>query len=293
MINETTALAIAGSAVGVTFLNKISDAVGAHFEPRQIRRVAEAEGEAIVIRAQAESEVEIIRAQTDIKIANLRRRAETRFALEEVIHQANIESVIAKALPNLNSDASPEDMDNDWITNFFGKCRIVSDEQMQEAWVRILAGEANNPGSFSRKTVNLMADLGQDDARLFSTLCCFAWSDVDSDSKIPIMFDLGHEIYKQEGITSSNCFDLDDIGLVKMGTFGFGLIRNQTRLSYFTRGITVRTTDNSPGHGIIIGKTSFTRAGQELARICDVKPVDGFFEYVRDQLSQDYEVTLE
>ena len=32
-------------------------------------------------------------------------------------------------------------MDNDWTVNFFDKSRIVSDDEMQNLWSRVLAGE--------------------------------------------------------------------------------------------------------------------------------------------------------
>ena len=294
MLNETTALAIGGSAAGVALLNKISDAVGWYFEPRQIIRVAKAEADAKIIDAEADAKVAVRQAQTDIEIADIYRRAEMRSAKEEVIRQANMESVIAKSLPYLDDDASPEDMGNDWVANLFEKCRIVSDEQMQQAWARILAGEANNPGSFSRKTVNLMADFGQVDADLFHTLCRFAWSSDGVEMPISLIFDYQHEIYNQEGITYPSCSYLESLGLAKMETYGFSLRGNQVKVSYFTRSISVRTTDKSPDKGNInAGRLFFTNAGAELANICEVKPVDGLFEYVCDTFRRDYEVTLE
>ena len=71
------------------------------------------------------------------------------FANEEMTKQLNMESITEKAILHLNDDANPDAMENDWITNFFDKCRTVSDDDMQELWARILAGEANNPGAFS------------------------------------------------------------------------------------------------------------------------------------------------
>ena len=52
---------------------------------------------------------------------------------------------------------------------------MVSDDDMQQIWAGILAGEANNSGSFSRRTVNLVADLDKRNAQLFRNLCGFAW----------------------------------------------------------------------------------------------------------------------
>ena len=46
---------------------------------------------------------------------------------------------------------------------------------MQELWARLLAGEASGPGTFSKHTVNLLADLDPIDARMFSQVCDFGW----------------------------------------------------------------------------------------------------------------------
>ena len=120
-----TALAVAGTAAGVAFINKISDAIGWYTAPRQLVRIAKAEAIA-----------EKIHAESDIEIANLVRRAELRPVTEAISHQANMEDVISKALSIVSVNASPNEMENDWIANFFDKVRIVSDEEMQNSWAR-------------------------------------------------------------------------------------------------------------------------------------------------------------
>jgi len=129
-------------------IEKISDAVGGIFKPYQIVRVAKAEAEAGRIQADAR-----------IQITDLHRRAMHRFLEEEAKKQSNIEAVTRKALPLLSEGSCPQNVEDDWITNFFDKSRIVSDEDMQRLWSGVLAGEANNPGTFSKRTVNLLADL--------------------------------------------------------------------------------------------------------------------------------------
>ena len=151
-----------------TLVTKIANAFGRQFDPSQRIRMAEAE-------AQADRILRVSATETDIEVADLRQRAATRFANEEMTKQLNMESIIEKAIPNLNDDANPEEMENDWIMNFFDKCRMVSDGEMQQIWAGILAGEGNNPGSFSRKTVNLVADLDKRDADLLKNSVRFAW----------------------------------------------------------------------------------------------------------------------
>ena len=102
------------SEPATALINKISDAIGGYFKPRQIRRVAEAEAEA-----------EIINAKAQIKVSQLQRRALIRFISEEAKKQENIESITEKAIPELTDTSNPQNMDDDWIMNFFDKCRIV------------------------------------------------------------------------------------------------------------------------------------------------------------------------
>ena len=127
------------SQLGVALVNKIGNAIGWWVESHQIIHMTEAKA----ARIQAES---------NIDVADLKRRAEARFFEEEIKRQANMESIVLKVLSNLLDNASPNDMETDWVVNFFDKSRIVSEDKMQERWAKLLAGEANAPGSFSRNS---------------------------------------------------------------------------------------------------------------------------------------------
>src|SRR3990172_7165310 len=128
-----------------TLIKKVSKAVGGIFEPYQIKRIAKAEAEAAVIKA-----------QTEIQITELHRRAMHRFIEEEAQKQKNIEDITNQAIPLLAEKTDAEKMNDDWVTNFFDKSRIVSDKEMQGLWARVLAGEANAPGTYSKRTVNYL-----------------------------------------------------------------------------------------------------------------------------------------
>ena len=103
-----------------TLIEKISDAVGGIFKPYQIVRVANGEAEAS--RVQTESQ---------IQVTDLHRRAMQRFLEEEAKKQSNIEAITQNALPLLEDKSAPQNVADDWITNFFDKSRIVSDGDMQ------------------------------------------------------------------------------------------------------------------------------------------------------------------
>lgn len=266
-----------------TLINKISNAWGRHFDPRQRIRLAEAE-------AQADRILRVSAAETDIEVDELRQRAATRFANEEMTKQVNMEDIIEKALPGLDDNADPEAMENDWILNFFDKCRMVSDDEMQQIWARILAGEANNPSSFSRRTVNLVADLDKRDAELFRKLCGYAWM---IGSIEPLVFDVRQDIYNQHGINFDSLGHLETLGLVHFnGVSGFRRINFPKKATIFYYGQPVELTfPNDSSNELKTGTTLLTQAGQELAPICGSRPVGGFFDYVYDRWAGESLVT--
>jgi len=225
----------------------------------------------------------ISEAETDIEVASLRQRAGMRLAHEEVARQANIESIIGQAASYLNDDASPEEIEDDWITNFFDRCRIVSDEDMQALWGRILAGEANNPGRFSRKTVNLVADMDKRDASLFVSFCRFVW--IITGTPRSLIFDTEHDIYNRQGINFNAVGHLESLGLVHYnGLSGFVLVSQVQKLtfSYFGRRVLL-TLPKQEGSRFSQGKVILTQAGKELYQVCQSEPVDDYFEYVYDR----------
>jgi Protein of unknown function (DUF2806) len=254
-------------------IEKISDAVGGVFKPYQIVRVAKAEVEA-----------ELIRADAQIQITDLHRRAMHRFVEEEAMHQLNIESITNLALPSLTEKASPQGMENDWVTNLFDKCRIVSDKKMQQIWSRILAGEANDPGTFAKRTVNLIADLDKSDAELFTRLCGFGW--MLNEDFCPLVLDYRQaDPYNIKGIDRMSLMNLEELGLIQfngISVWSIGELPKNLTVFYFGSPLELMLPlDND--NKLSIGSVLLTRAGEQLASVCGATPINGFFEYVYDK----------
>ena len=265
-----------------TLFKKISKGVGGLAAPWQIKRVAEAKIEA----AHSAAEIARIEAHSEIEVIDLRQRAAQRRIEEDTRHQKNMEDITAKAIPHLNEEAKPDAMEDDWVANFFDKCRLVSDSEMQSLWARVLAGEANAPSTYSKRTVNLLSDFDKSDAELFTKLCGFGWQIVGNF--VPLVFNEELEIYNRHGLDFDALIHLENIGLVQfIGIADMELPNLPKRLVvyYYGKPLSLkmpRATNNV----LDIGKTPLTKIGQELAPICGSEPVDGFYEYVKDQWMQ-------
>lgn len=250
-----------------TLVEKISDAIGGVFKPYQIRRIARAEAEA-----------EKIKVLSRIETTKLEQRALKRFMYEEAKKQFNIESIITKALPRVAETADPQNIEDDWIVNFFDKSKLISDEMMQDLWARILAGEANTTGSFSKRTIYLLSSLDKKDAVCFEKLCNFIWNIGGPTS---LVFDTKGKIYEQNGIDFSILHNLNSIGLISLEPFsGYikrGIPKNLT-VTYQGSSVNIEFLQEEKNE-LHVGHILLTDAGIELSRVCNTKSIDGFIEY--------------
>jgi len=257
-------------------IEKIFHAAGVLWEPKQMVRIA-----------QAQAKVDMIQAIAKIERDDLIDRTAKRFFNEELRNQNNMESIIGKAIPAVGEKAKPENVEDDWIANFFDKCRLISDEQMQELWAKILAGEANSPGKFSKKTVNIVANLDKSDAEAFTRLCGFGFS--ISHSFEILIYDIEDKIYTGHGITFDTISNLESVGLIQFNPLtnyrlvirlvipsdrGFTQYFDQRLWLEFPQG---KKMEVNTGHVFL------TQAGRQLASLCEAGPVDGFIDYVKEK----------
>lgn len=256
------------SKPATVLIEKVSDAVGGLLKPWQIRRVAKAEVDAEKIKVLAEIETD-----------ELRRRALVRFIGEETKKQSNMESITGKATGLLYEGAEPQHMDNDWISNFFDKCKLVSNDEMQTLWAKILAGEANSLGKYSKRTVNFLSAIDKDDAMMFTVLCRFMWFIGDF---VPLVFKESDDIYQKYGINFNSLIHLDEVGFIN-----FQHITGFKRAGLEKRGIVlyykkpvILEFDRERDNELSIGRVLLTKVGQELASIVASEPIPELVEYV-------------
>jgi hypothetical protein len=261
------------SKPATVLIEKIADAVGGIYRPTQIRRIAAAEADA-----------KLIHAQGDLEITELRQRTMARLLHEEDRNQANIESIVAQALPQVGPTAKSEDVADDWLTHFFDRSRLTSDGDMQSLWARILSGEANAPGSFSRRTVDYVSTFEKHDAELFTKLCGFCWQ--VGSPLTPLVFDIEDAIYKHAGFVFSHIIHLESLGLLRfeaIGGFNRTGMPSRVVVGYYDTRVRLDLPDGQTT--IPIGHVMLTNAGAQLAPISGAGPVEGFLEYAMGKWS--------
>jgi len=251
-------------------IEKISEAVGGLCLPWQMKRVAV-----------AEAEIAVIKAHKELQLTDIKQRAILRFNEEQIQYQRNMEATVAKTLPFLRETAEPNEIDNDWLTYFFDKSRLVSDEQMQSVWARILAGESNQPGSFSKRTVNLLSEMSKEDAEILTDLRCFCWN--FNNHPIPVIITYGsNSVFGENGMDYSKLVQLSSLGIISLSTDApvhLEVEHANLTASYFGRKMRFR---GKPINHLPLGCITPTKMGHELLSLCTGKPVDKVWQTVSE-----------
>lgn len=61
--------------------------------------------------------------------------------------------------------------DFDWFIRFYEAVGNISNEEMQDLWAKILAGEISHPSTYSLRTIDILKNLNKADAILFERIC--------------------------------------------------------------------------------------------------------------------------
>ncbi len=287
MSNGNSIIDIGNISKPVTvFVEKISGAIGIVYEPTRIVR-----------KAKAEAEAERIKVLAGIETSELEQRAIARLVQEESKKQENIEAITAQAANKLTEQAKPEEMDNDWIVHCLDKCRNVSDKEMQGLWSNILSGEANAPGTYSKRTLELVDSLDKQEAHLFTVLCSFAILDMDN-MLYPLILNAKDEIYSKAGLNFLDLTQLDTIGFIKFDDitgFSLGDVPKVAIFNCYETKFKFEFKKDS-GNTLRIGEVLLTESGRQLAPICGSKMNPGFIgyamEYYNNNKGQDDVVSM-
>ena len=160
----------------------IGSVAGSMLAPWMARREAKAKeiaahGDAnvLLIQAEAQTKAREILVSEDKNFAgelDIAKSINQRILFQEQKRQLNIKSVVEKAAEQLGDKSVPNtELDHDWTARFFSDVQDVSSEEMQSLWAKILAGEVEQKGSTSIRTLGILKNLDQSTAHLFRKFC--------------------------------------------------------------------------------------------------------------------------
>lgn len=134
--------------------------------------------------------------------------------IENLRHTTNLIDTAVKSSKYIDPNKKNEvAMDNDFFRNTVEHAKTISNEEVQELIAKIIAGEYNNPGSYSMSTLNSIKMLWKDELELFERI----WSLIINWTQIPkILFTLpknARDFLSELGIDFGKLQILQNLGI--------------------------------------------------------------------------------
>lgn len=188
-------------------IEMISGAIGTVYEPRKIKKLADAEAYRIKTLTNAakeanfNGEIEFLDGKIKINCNDISNQEIKSLIVNEVKRlfneNENIKRIADFAYNELENDKNEinEEIDEDWKNNFFDKGRKIYTEDLQFIFGKILAGEIKQPGTYSKRLLGILSNLSQKEATIFTKIAKLSIkannnSFIISDKKILESFDI-------------------------------------------------------------------------------------------------------
>lgn len=267
-------------------IETVSQGIGVLYEPRRIRKKADAEAYRLEKMEEAKAKGLILKSDAEFEIIE---RARERFAHKEINRQINLESIVEKATNHLGETVSADPVDEDWRTRFFNKAQDVTNDEMQEIWSKILAEEVTHPGKISFRTLEIISNLSKNEAQIFEKACEIAFNGG------MILKPNNLNAFDDFGINYSNLLILRSAGLIYENdtltvTFKANPMLNGALLN-FGKILVIASKENSSE--IKFNQVKFTPAGNELMQIISPeKNLKYLYEFKEEQEKQGVTINI-
>ena len=200
--------------------------------------------------------------------------------VKEYCNQA---AILQKALISIQDNAKPDLVEDDWISQFMDKARLISDSEFQVIWGRILAEECNRPGCIPRSLLHTLEQMDRFDAEQFTLLCSFSIYTIDNDGKAYspiIIWKHMEELYEKKGISFDGLVNLKALGLIDTS---IGKLNPEYTSQYNVFPSDIHYFDKSYQplenmNQIPVGNVIFTKTGQALCQVIETKGHENFVE---------------
>lgn len=190
---------------------------------------------------------------------------------------ANLDATVELARPLIKPNSKPEKVNEGWAESFAEHAERAYDDEARAEWARVLAGEVNRPGSFSKRAMALLEDMSQEEAEAFKNLCSntmhpYASNLQDMGVVDPIVVleaDEGRGTYNDGGYSVYRLGIPSSLGLVDMGLEGSRLFyKGIPSLFLVGRRILAVFNDGDAPVKVTFSGGVMLPVGRELANLC-------------------------
>ena len=239
---------------------------------------------------------------------------------DNLVRQRRIDELTMDAIRHVNENADMHEKDtvdttgkaesttDGWFHTYYEEAGAVEEEHVREAFMRILAGEMQTPGSFSARTLRVLSAVTQSTAQHFRRAASASIQLTINgnhiiDARIPaIGGTLGQNCLKNVSLHYDVLIDLTEHGLLHSnygsnhpyGPFDvpFNSQSPQARLAqipFIHQGRSwqlIPKTDSKVAKSIMVSGAKLTSCGVELLKIVDIEDIPTFTDKLVGHFSQ-------
>ena len=190
----------------------------------------------------------------------------------------NKKDVIKIALGQVKGNVEPDRVDGDWLSYFFNQAKNISNKDIQFIWGKLLANEFEIAGSVPKTLIHTLSILDTYSATKFNRLCSL--SVYLGDELAPFIVDANGcgEIIQKEGISDTDIFELEKLGLIYYNNIGYSYKGYEIHLGYKEYLYKVKRTCkgaiNLHENGIYAGCVRLSRDGKALQKALEIVQSD-------------------
>lgn len=241
---------------------------------RGIKKDADAQCYADEVMARSANNVALIKEQGNEALADYVFQREQRKA-------SNVVSIVQKAADQfVPGEQVPEECPSeDWLNRFFDYAESISEEDMQDIWAKLLAGEIKQPKSFSKRTLDVIRNLSSEEAQLMNK-----YSGRVFGNNLPIM---------KNDDNLNDLTKLDDSGLLNINplSYKYSLKEHQKTILCADKHHLVEIYANSSTQ-LYYDICVLTEAGREIIQLIDPDLDLSFIEKLADTIVEKFDVNI-
>lgn len=119
----------------------------------------------------------------------------------EIVEKADEELLAKESKPTTSSA-----FDFDWFLRFFEASSCISNEEMQQLWAKVLAGEIEQQGSFSLRTMETLRNMTACEARIFQQASKLVLTGTSDDTPFIFCDDI-----MEDGVNAKHGFGVKEV----------------------------------------------------------------------------------
>jgi len=198
----------------------------------------------------------------------------------------NFGNTLLKSTPMITAGENNINDDNDVFWGLLEHSKEISNEEMQELIAKIIAGEYNQPGSYSMKTLQTIKMLGKDDLELFEKVCNFLVNRNQIPEKFFSMHDKVKKIWSELKIDFESLQNLQSLGLFLPDSMTNKIPNPEKKffiIGYFNKQIKFELINKETSLDIEVeGYYKLTQTGEQIIKHLNPKYNENYFLWLKE-----------